>query len=40
MKEEKNGTLGIIIAIVTFAAAVSAAVTAFLVVNEKKKRKG
>lgn len=34
----KRGTLGIIIGIVAFAAAVSAAITAFLLVNEKKKK--
>lgn len=34
----KRSKLGVIIGIVTFAAAVSAAITAFLLVNEKKKR--
>lgn len=35
---QKNSTFGIIIGIVAFAAAVSAAITAFLLVNEKKKK--
>lgn len=34
----RKSTLGVIIGIVTFAAAVSAAITAFLLINEKKKR--
>lgn len=34
----KKSTLGIIIGVVTFASAVAAAITAFLLINEKKKR--
>ena len=37
MKDNKNA-LGIIIGVVTFAAAVAAAVTGLFLVNEKKKR--
>ncbi len=37
MKDNKN-SLGIIIGVVTFAAAVAATITAFFLVNEKKKR--